>query len=84
MDKLTYVIRRTLMRHGVSVDPFSLMELATLIKPALRGGGRQASIESAVEFLAGLLERSYVEEAGRVAESVVREVVEYCRRSGCG
>ncbi len=83
MDRLTGAIRRALQRRGVSIDPFSIMELATILKPALKSGG-SSSVESAVEFLAGILQRSYVDDADYVAGEVVREVVEYCRREGWG
>lgn len=83
MDRVTSVIRRALQRHGVSIDPFSIMELATILKPTLKGGG-SSSTESAMEFLAGILQRSHVDDADYIASEVVREVVEYCRREGCG
>lgn len=85
MDKLTGVIRKALQRRGVSIDPFSIMELATILKPALREGRPPgSSVESAVEFLSGILERSYVDNPGLVAGEIVREIVEQCRREDCG
>lgn len=84
LDALISVIRRVLVKHGASIDPFSVMELATLLRPALRGEGRGGgSLESAVEFLAGILESTHVPDAGRVAERVVAEILEQCGRVDC-
>ncbi len=84
MDRLTSAIRRALQRRGVSIDPFSIMELATILKPALKDRSSPgSSVESAVEFLAGILERSYVDNPSHVAGEIVKEVVEFCRREDC-
>ncbi|GAB6147596.1 hypothetical protein [Stetteria hydrogenophila] len=86
MDELVGVLSRALQRRGASLDPFTLMELATLVRHAASGGGPAGSdaVGSARAFLRDALERSFVEEPERVADDVVREALEYCRREGCG
>ena len=80
MDRLVTLLRRSLLRRNAGIDPFTIMEIATLLRPAIAGRG---DVESAVQALASALERAYVDDARRVAVEVVEEVVRACRSSGC-
>ena len=80
MSRMTHVIRRALIRNRVSLDPFTIMEVETLLAPAIRG---QGGVEAAVEYVKTIFAKSYVDNPEDVARKVIEEVVETCRREGC-
>ncbi len=80
MDRLVTLLRRSLLRRNAGIDPFTVMEIATLLRPALSGRG---NMESAVQALTSALEQAYVSDARRVAVEVIDEVVRACKSSGC-
>ena len=79
MDSDTALIRRVFLRRGMPVDPFTLMEIATLVKQIDRpraGISRQMIYESAVEHLAGYLERLKVDRPGDEARMIIDAILE--------
>lgn len=79
MDSDTALIRRIFLRRGMPVDPFTLMEIATLVKQIDRpraGVSREMIYESAVEHLAGYLERLKVDHPGEEARTLIDAILE--------
>ncbi len=79
MDSDTALIRRVFLRRGMPVDPFTLMEIYTLVRQIDRpraGMSKEMVYESAVEHLAEYLERLKVDEPRIEARILIDLILE--------
>ena len=87
--QLEYAIRRAIQKHGAYIDPFSLLELATLLKPLLgmpkdvleKDEKLNYKLASVVQYLESSFRRAGLEEPEYLARSVVEEVLATCRKN---
>lgn len=77
------VIRRVLTLRGVLIDPFTLMEFATMLK-GLGCSGDELALESAANVLAPLFEKSGFSDPLGGARSAVEEIVGEVFGKDCG
>ncbi|MEB3851941.1 MAG: hypothetical protein LRS49_05135 [Desulfurococcales archaeon] len=89
-DPLEAALRRSMQRRGVFTDPFTLMEVATLLRRLAEGGpgsveGEKGSLilESTISHLALVFEKINVERPREKAEAVVLDALRECWSTGC-
>ncbi len=90
VDPLEAALRRAMQLEGAFTDPFTLMEVATILRPLVREGpGYLESdrgklvLESAVSHLAFILDKINVENPRAKAEIIVKRALEECWSKGC-
>jgi hypothetical protein len=89
-DPLEAALRRAMQARGAFTDPFTLMEIATLLRRIAREGpesvaDRRGSLEfeSAVDYLAKVFERASVEKPLETARAVIEAALRECWETGC-
>ncbi|MEB2837199.1 MAG: hypothetical protein GSR80_000397 [Desulfurococcales archaeon] len=89
-DPLEAALRRAMQAAGAFTDPFTLMEVATILRPLIHGGpgsleterGRLV-LESAVSHLALVFDKVNVEDPRGKAESIIMRALRECWSTGC-
>lgn len=83
-------LRRAMQASGAFTDPFTLMEIATILKPLARGGpksieseGGRLVLESAVSHLAMVFDKINVDNPRGTAERIVMAALRECWSTGC-
>ena len=76
--RLTGIIRRVLMKAGLPLDPYTVLELATMLQPLLRDSSNPYAWRSAVDVLEPVVRKMGVDDpreaASRVLRGVLREI----------
>jgi len=87
---LEAALRRAMQAFGAFTDPFTLMEIATILKPLARGGPESVEdergrlvFESAVSHLAMIFDRMNIEDPRGTAEKIVVMALRECWSTGC-
>ncbi len=79
--RLTAIIRRVIVELGLTLDPFTLLELATMMQPLIKEPANKYALESARQTLIPTLRRLGVENPEETAERIVVEVAERCSKT---
>ncbi len=89
-DPLETALRRAMQAMGAFTDPFTLMEIATLLRRLAYSGPSSVEdekgellLESAISHLAQVFERASVERPTETARAVIQAALRECWRTGC-
>ncbi len=77
--RLAAIIRRVLVENGLTLDPFTLLELATMMQPLLRDPEKPYASESARNTVLPVFRKMGVENPEETAEKLVAEIARRCR-----
>lgn len=87
--ELEMAFYRAMQRNNAYLDPFTVMEIITLIKPiagisldTLRSSEKfSLKLQSVLEHMSYVFKKFGVEDPENTAENIVKEVLDYCLKA---
>jgi hypothetical protein len=87
--ELEVIFYRVMQKHGAYLDPFTVMEVVTLLKPIagiplnkiMSDEGLSLKLRSVVDYIDYILKRLGFDNHENIAKSMVEEVIEECQRT---